>query len=116
MLASEFEDNSTPAQNLLVPKPPINDTNRIQHYGMLDSGTTDHFMSVSATVNNVRPTTNKLDIIIPDGSKMQSTHKCDIDRPFLPAQAQTAHIIPQLSNQSLLLVVKLCDAGCKVVF
>ena len=115
MLASEFDDDSIKNQPP-VPNTPISDTDCIQHYDMLDSGTIDHFMSVSAKVNNIRPTENKLDIIIPDGSKMQSTHECDIDWPLLPKQAQTAHVIPQLSNQSLLSVVRLCATGYTVVF
>ena len=91
-------------------------TEYLQQYGMLDSGTTDHFMSVHAHVENIRPTKNPLKVVIPDGSKMESTHECDIAWPALPKNATTGHIIPQLTQQSLLSVVKLCDAGCTVTF
>ena len=47
---------------------------------------------------------------------MKSTHECDIDWPLLPKAATAAHIIAQLRQQSLLSVVQLCDAGCKVPF
>ena len=83
---------------------------------MLDSGTTGHFIAVNAKVKNVRLTNNPLNIIIPDGNTMTSTHVCNIDWPSLPKCATEAHIIPQLKNQSLLSVVKLCDAGCDITF
>ena len=46
---------------------------------MLDSGTTGHFIAVSPNNKNIWPTKNPLNIIIPDGNTMKSTHKCDID-------------------------------------
>ena len=82
-----------------MPKPPHNNEDCKQHYGMLDSGTTDHFMSVTAKVNNICPTKNILNVIIPDGTNMKSTHKCEIDWPLLPKQSKTAHMIPQLAQQ-----------------
>ena len=54
---------------------------------MLDSGTTGHFIAVTAKVTNIRPTTNALNIIIPDGNTMVSTHECDINWPNFPAAA-----------------------------
>jgi hypothetical protein len=83
---------------------------------MLDSGTTDHFIAVNASVKNIAPTSNQLNVTIPDGSIIKSTHECDIDWPELPKNACRGHIIPKLARQSLLLVVKLCNAGCTVVF
>ena len=46
------------------------------HYGMLDSGTTDHFISVQVNVKNVLPTTNSINVTIPNGDRMNSTHEC----------------------------------------
>ena len=46
---------------------------------------------------------------------MQSTHKCEMDWPMLPLSERKAHIIPKLAQQSLLSVVKLCAAGCRVI-
>ena len=73
-------------------------------------------MAVQAQVKNTVPTTNKINVIILDGTNMQSIHKCEIDWPKLPLSARQAHIIPKLAQQSLLLVVKLCAAGFKVIF
>ena len=73
-------------------------------------------MVVQAKVKNVKPTTNHLKVIIPDDKGMKSTHECEINWPDVPIYAKMAHIIPQLAHQSLLSMVKLCTAGCTVIF
>ena len=83
---------------------------------MLDSGTTDHFLSIRAGVYNIRPTKNQVNVTIPDGATLQSSHECDINWPDLPKEARTGHILPGLANQSLIPVVKLYNAGCIVIF
>ena len=47
---------------------------------------------------------------------MTSSEECDIDWPVLPPEAKSGHILPSLKNHALISVVKLCDAGCEVVF
>ena len=47
---------------------------------------------------------------------MTSTHTCTLDLPELPTKARLGHIIPGLASDSLLLVIKLCNAGCEVLF
>ena len=71
-------------------------------------------MAVDANLINIRPTTKQLQVKIPDGSKIQSTHECDIDWFNLPVLAKSEHIIPKLQQQSLLSVVKICKAGYKI--
>ena len=66
----------------------ITSSERIQHFGMLDSGTKDHFMAVQAKVRNINPTINQLNFIIPDGNAMKSTHECEVNWPNLPLQAR----------------------------
>ena len=44
------------------------------------------------------------------------THTCNIDLPQLPLKERHGHIIPGLASHSLLSVLKLCDAGCDVLF
>ena len=73
-------------------------------------------MAIDANVINIRPTKKQVQVKIPDGSKIQSTHERDIDWPGLPASAKSAHIIPKLKQQSLLSIVKICKAGCKIIF
>ena len=97
-----------------TPPKDIHDQN--ENYGMLDSGTTDNFFAITAKVTNVRPTQNPINVVIPDGNKITSTHKCDINWPNMPKNAISGHIVPKLAQQSLLSVVKLCNAGCSVIF
>ena len=85
-------------------------------YGLMDSGTTDHFLTVSSSCKNVRDTTHHINIIIPNGNNMTSTQECDIDWPDLPPAARTGRIVPSLRRQALISVVKLTDAGCDVIF
>ena len=87
-----------------------------ENYGLLNSGTTDHFVAPNAEVQNIRPTDNVFKLKFPNVDHIRSTHQCNIDWPDLPENAKKAHIIPQLQQQSLLSVLKLCDAGCKVTF
>ena len=112
LLDNDYEEKN----NTMVKHKPISEYDRVKHHGMLDSGTTEHFMAVQAQVKNTVPTTNKINAIITDGTNMQSTHECEIDWPKLPLNARQAHIIPKLAQQSLLSVVKLCAAGCKGIF
>ena len=95
-----MDDDNDEEENNMTPKSEV-----ATHYGMLDSGTTDHFISVQASVKNVRPTKNAINATIPNGDQMNSTHECDIDWQLLPQQARGGHIIPALSQHLLLAVV-----------
>ena len=46
---------------------------------------------------------------------MQSTHDGALDIPGLPPSARYAHVIPGI-KYSLLSIVRLCNAGCEIVF
>ena len=56
-----------------------------------------------------------LTINLPDGTKVMSTHTCDITIPGLP-KVLVGHVVPKLSIASLIGIRVLCDAGCEVVF
>ena len=45
---------------------------------------------------------------------MYSTHDAELDIPHLPIAARRCHIVPALSNHSLLSIGQLCDAGCSI--
>ncbi len=66
-------------------------------------------------VNNKCTATKPLTINLPNGTKVMSTHVCDIHIPSLPT-VLTGHIIPSLTTASLIGIRSLCKAGCKVVF
>ena len=46
---------------------------------------------------------------------MRSTHDGALDIPGLPPRARYAHVIPGIRH-SLLSIVRLCNAGCEVIF
>ena len=93
-----------------------NTSNRGDTHALLDSGASDHFLTVRSKVKNVRPTSNPITVTIPTGAKINSTKECDLDWPELPQAARNGHILPSLKNMALVSVTKLCDAGCEVIF
>ena len=81
---------------------------------ILDCGASRHFLtSVSPTVNK-QIANNPLIVQLPNGVTVSLSHTGELDLPLLPKQAQTAHIMPGVRNHSLVLDVKLYNAGCKV--
>lgn len=62
-------------------------------HGLLDSGASDHFLAVNSHVESSWPTTNKINVVIPNGGAMASTRECNINWPGLPINARRGHII-----------------------
>ncbi|MCP4098314.1 MAG: hypothetical protein GY748_18945 [Planctomycetaceae bacterium] len=94
----------------------IGDINIKKHHGIADAGATGHFLLPQAPVKNICPTTAPLEIALPDGKTIKSTHTCDLDIPSLPPKARRAHIVPGLKHASLISIKMLCDAGCHVEY
>ena len=84
-------------------------------HAIMDSGATAIFIMEGTPVENKRVATKPLTINLPDGSKIKSTHCCDINIPGLP-KTLTGHIVPSLSIVLLIRVRVLCNAGCTVIF
>ena len=90
-----------------------------------DTGTTGHFLPTQrffqwALVNpnsttNIRPTTSPIDVTMPDGDTITSTHEAELPIPMLPPKARLAHLFPSLQH-CLLSIPLLCDAGCSATF
>jgi len=85
-------------------------------YAYSDSGATAHFLIEGAPVTRKKIAKHPINIKLPDGSIIQSTHTCHLDIPWLPDKMTNAHIVPKLAHSSLISTRKFCDAGCKVVF
>ena len=85
-------------------------------YALFDSGATAHFLIEDAPVTNKKVAATPLTITLPDGSRVRSTHTCNLDIPWLPDSMTGAHIVPQLAHSSLISTKQFCDAGCKVTF
>jgi hypothetical protein len=82
---------------------------------ILDSGTTGHFLTTTHPVCNKQVDNNPIAICNPNGQLMISSHTADLDLSCLPKAARQAHIVPDLTNQSLISIGQLCDAGCEVI-
>jgi len=54
----------------------------------------------NAPMKNVCPTTNPLNINLPDGMIVRSTHICNLEIPGLPHVLE-GHIVPELTVASL---------------
>ena len=83
---------------------------------MLDSGTSSHFLLTEAPVLNKIIAQNPIDIRLPDGSQVQSSHIGELDNPHLPATLRTCHIVPGLASHPLIWVIKLSNAGREITF
>ena len=81
-----------------------------------DSGATGHFILPGTTVSNMKISKKPLPINLPDGTRLKSTHTCEIIAPMLPKEAIQAHVVPGMAHTSLISMKILTDAGCKVVY
>jgi hypothetical protein len=88
----------------------------IKAWAILDSVATSNFLTTNAPTTNEQPADKPLVARLPNGAQVKSTHTCLLDLPMLPAAAQQAHIIPGLALHSLVSVVTLINAVCKVHF
>ena len=85
-------------------------------HGVIDSGATRNYLLVNANVTNIQKTVNPIKVYLPDNSTITSTHTGHINWPMVPKEATHSHILPGLKNHSLISVVQLCNAGCRVTF
>jgi hypothetical protein len=65
--------------------------------------------------NNVL-TQTPLEVRLPNGATIASTHTATLDLPSFPNAVRQAHILPVLAHHSLLSVGKVCHSGCAVKF
>ncbi len=84
-------------------------------HAIADTGATSIFIMKGTPVKNIRKSDNPITISLPDGSKVTSTHICDINIQGLPT-VLTGHIVPGITMASLIGIRILCKAGCNVVF
>lgn len=81
-----------------------------------DTGSTGHFLSITAPYTHERPAPTPLIISLPDHTTRQSTHTADLTLPHLSTEACTAHIFPALGLMTLISIGQLCDHGCVATF
>jgi hypothetical protein len=83
---------------------------------LLDSGCTAHFLLGNAKCTNKVLAETPLEVRLPNGAIIASTHTAMLNMPSLPHAARQAHILPGLAQHSLLSVGQMYDSGCAVTF
>jgi hypothetical protein len=83
---------------------------------ILDSGCTTNFFSAAAPCRDKQAAHIPLNVNMPNGTTIQSSHTCNLLLTDMPPQARQAHILPGLVHNSLFSVGQLCDNGCSVTF
>jgi hypothetical protein len=84
-------------------------------HGIADTGATTVLVMAETPMQNVQISPNPLNIKLPDGNTVRSTHICDVEIPGLPHVLE-GHIVPALNVASLIGIRILCKVGCRVVF
>jgi hypothetical protein len=75
-----------------------------------------HFLSAAAPCSDKQAEHVPLNVNMPNGTTIQSSHTCNLLLTDLPPQAGQAHILPGLVHNSLISVGQLCDNECSVTF
>jgi hypothetical protein len=83
---------------------------------ILDSGCTSNFLSAAAPCSNKQAAHIPLNVNMPNGTTIQSSHTCNLLLTDLPHQARQAHILPGLVHNYLISVGQLCGNECSVTF
>jgi hypothetical protein len=73
-------------------------------------------MSAAAPCSDKQTAHVPLNVNMPSGMTIQSSHTCNLLLTDLSHQARQAHILPGLVHNSLISVGQLCDNGCSVTF
>jgi hypothetical protein len=84
-------------------------------YGIADTGATIHCGNNLTPAINKRTAVDPMDVSIPNGTIMSSTHSATLPFSQLPQTATDMHIYPNLPTP-LLSIGKFCDAGYKAIF
>jgi hypothetical protein len=84
--------------------------------GVADTGATGHFMLPNVKLRDEKVSENPLNITMPDGETIHSTHEGYLPFDDLPEEATLAHKVPGLAHSSLISIKVLCDHGCYAVF
>jgi hypothetical protein len=83
---------------------------------ILDSGCTSNFLYAAALWIYKQAAHVPLNVNMPSGRTIQSSHTCNLLLTDLPHQARQAHILPGIVHNSLISVGQLCDSQCSVTF
>jgi hypothetical protein len=113
--AKEIDDKSDHFALSLDFTPP---TSNATTYGtaILDSWCTSNLLSAAAPCSDKQAAHVPLNVNMPNGTTIESSHTCNLLLTDLPPQAQQARILPGLVHNSLISVGQLCDNECSFTF
>jgi hypothetical protein len=109
-VTSDLSQSKVCAQSMHSSSPLIPNT-----HGIADTGCTTLLVMKDTPMQNVRIAPNHINIKLPDGNTVRSTHICDVEIPGL-LYVHKGHIVPALSVASLIGIRVLCKVGCRVIF
>jgi hypothetical protein len=93
-----------------IPSPPSNPTD------LLYSGCTAHLLIANDHFKNKVITHTPLEVCLPNGATITSTHTSTLDLPSLPKASRQSHILHGLALHSLPYVLQMFDSGYAVTF
>ena len=86
------------------------------HYAILDSGATDHYLHQNPNTTHIsQKEYTPITVTLPNRNKLTSTQKCTPPICEMNKQTKSGHIIPNL-NKSLISIGKICYANYTAVF
>ncbi len=118
LLSIEDHDATVITSNHSTPLQCLECTNAIQiaaTHAIADTGATSIFIMKGTPIKNFCRADHLITITLPNGSKVVSTHICDITIPCLPTILM-GHIVMGITMASLIGIRILRKAGCKVTF
>ena len=106
-----------PTPNLATTNPytTLANNNNEDNYAIVNSGASDNYLTPSPNVKSKSTIHYPIQVTLPDKSTLWSSHTCQLDIP-LPNKAKQGYILPGMKNHSLILVTKMWEACCKVLF
>ena len=83
-----------------------------------DTGASSHYIRTKDThiLTKVIPTTNAVSVHLPNNATLNSTKEGQLPITQLDKNARKVHILPALTNASLLSIGQLCDNQCLAIF
>ena len=107
--------SNTSQRDLCTPSIHISRPRIPSTHAVADMGATSVMVMANTPMKNVQILPITLNINLPDGEMVHSTHICEVKIPGLPHVLE-GHIILALNVASLLGIQILCKVGCWIVF
>jgi hypothetical protein len=115
-IVKDINADVVPCSAVSPPLPPIPIPPAASTSVIADTGCTGHFLMLHGPYTNPTPVNPGIQVTLPSGQIIASTHVAQLNIPHLPPSAQICHVFPDLAAGSLLSVGLLTDHGCQALF